>query len=117
MSREMSHFIQAEDTHKNPIFSFPITATDRLALSANVAKLYTIPANSNFILLISSADIHVLLGDAEVLASIPDEYDVLDGSAPILNPGVICNVAFDHHTHISIISESDCTVSVLRWRR
>lgn len=114
----MQKFLQAADPiYKNPIWAFPLTATDKLALTANIAKLYAIVANTEIILLNATRDIYVLFGDSGVVAEVPDEYDILDGSSPMLNPGVICNISFTSYTHISVISGYDCIVTVQRWSR
>jgi len=114
----MTKFLQAADPiYKNPIFSFPLTATDILILAANVAKLYAIPANVELLLINSTSNIYVLFGDDTVEASVPDEYDVLDGSAPMLNPGLICGLSFAGLTHFSVVCAGSCVVSVQRWAR
>jgi len=114
----MQKFLQAADPiYKNPIWAFPLTATDKLALTANTAKLYAIPSNTEIILINSTKDIYVLFGTAAVEAEIPDEYDILDGTAPMLNPGTICNLTFADYTHLSIISSSASTVTIQRWSR
>ena len=114
----MQKFLQAADPiYKNPIFAFPLTDTDKLSLTANVPKLYVIPSNTEILLANATRDIYVLFGSSAVIAEIPDEYDILDGSAPMLNPGVICNITFSNHTHISFVSTYDCTVTIQRWSR
>jgi len=114
----MQKFLQAADPiYKNPISSFPLTDTDKLALTADVPKLYAIPSNTEILLFQSTKDFYVLFGDSTVVVEVPDEYDILDGSAPMLNPEKICNVSFSNYTHVSIISESNCAVFVQRWSR
>jgi hypothetical protein len=121
MSTEMVKFLQAADPiYKNPILAFPLTATDRLVLEANVAKLYAIPSNTGMIQIIGTASICVLFGGSNVEATIPDEYDedVLDGTAPMLDPGLICGLPFGTAPgYASIISSEACTVYIQRWSR
>jgi hypothetical protein len=116
---DMKKFLQAADpTYNNPILSTQLTASDRLSLTANTAKRYAIPTGTDLILFTPSKDIWVLFGGSDVEVEVPDEYDVVDGSAPLLNPGLICNVSFSTQlTHVSLISEQDCQVSIQRWSR
>jgi len=116
----MSKFLQAADPiYKNPIWAFPITATDRISLTANEAKLYTIPTNSEIILISSPKEVYVLFGDETVVSDIPDEYDpdILNGSSPMYCPGMICGVSFTGYTHLSVISEISTIVYIQRWSR
>jgi len=116
----MQKFLQAADSvYKNPIWSSPVTAVDRITLVANTPKLYTLPANVEFILLNSIKSIYVLFGLSDVVATIPDEYDsdILDGSSPMLNPGLICGISFTNFTSMSLISTENTIVTIQRWSR
>jgi hypothetical protein len=114
----MSKFLQAADPiYKNPIIAFPLTATDRLVFQSNIAKLYEIPSNTELILITSTKAVYVLFGNDSVFAELPDEYDVLDGSAAMLNPGLICGISFTGYTHISLISASSGELTIQRWAR
>lgn len=118
---EAKKFLQAADpNYKNPIISMPLTAVDSLVLEANVAKRYTLPTDTELLLLNSVANIYVLFGTSSVVAELPDEYDdILDGSASMLNPGLICNLATGGLglTHMSVICEEATKVNIYRWSR
>ena len=118
---EMTKFLQAQDPiFKHPILSFPLTAVDRLYLQANIAKAYAIPSNTDKFLFSSTESIYVIFGNSNVADSLSlDEYDndILDGSACMLDPGVICNVSFEDFTHVGLISGYACNVFIQRWGR
>jgi hypothetical protein len=78
--------------------------TDLLHLTANVAKEYTIPAGAKNVYLSATENIFVKIGGA---ASIP-ETDVLDGSAPELNPGLRTLAG----ATVGFISQSNCIVTI-----
>lgn len=120
MSRSMVQFLQAADPqYKNPILSFPITATDRIKITAGVAVRYTIPDNVDILFFNSVENLIIQFGDSSVVAEIPDEYDsdILDGTAAMLNPGPICSIPFAGYTHASVICAVDCYVYIQRWAR
>jgi len=86
------------------------TSVYNLVLTANTAKLVAIPSCSIAVFFSCDADFWVKFGDSSVVAAIPTS-DVTDGSGSILNPTArILGV----QTHISVISESDCSMS-LEW--
>lgn len=87
---------------------------DALVLSASSAKRYTIPADTDKILIAGTVDILVKFGASNVTVSIP-VTDQLNGDAPFLNPGLI-DVPADM-THVSIISASAGNVYIACWKK
>jgi hypothetical protein len=116
----MSKFLQAADpVYKNPILAFPLTAVDSILILSNEPKLYAIPSGTELIMFNATKDIYVLFGDEEVIAELPSTPgdDVLDGTASMLNPGLICGITFSTYTHVSLISADTCYVTIQRWSR
>ena len=86
----------------------PPQYTNSLALVANVQERQALPAGYQYVVINSTANVYCRLGAADVTASVPG--DVEDGTASELNPTGY--VVHDDYSHISIISPSNCIVTL-----
>ena len=87
------------------------TDVDCIILAAGTASTYTIPDNVDVLLFYSNRDIYVRFN---ATAAIPATA-VLDGSAPMPNPGLLVRDASD--STVSVISTYACNVYVYRWTK
>jgi len=86
----------------------PPQYTNALMLLANVPERQAIPSGFQYVVISASSNIYCRLGDETVTASPPG--DITDGSASELNPTGY--VIHDDYTHISILSSSNCIVTL-----
>lgn len=111
----MTRFAQAVDPHHNaPITSIPPTAVDSLICAANVARRYTLPEGTAFVMVVGDLDVVVLAGDVTVTATIPTG-DVLTGLVGMYNPALM--TIPPGVTHLSIISPLGGIAYVHRWTK
>lgn len=102
-----------------PLDGFSVTATDAVILAQETAKRYELPTDTAFVKIDCEKDFYALFGGVTVVAARPDdispEDDILDGTAPVLNPSGILKVPSDA-THIGFIAPAACVVYVQRWK-
>lgn len=94
------------------IASMTPTDVDALSLGAGVAKRYTIPTGVKKLMVVSDKDLLVKEGDSTVVATLP-VADVTNGTAPMLNPGLL--EIPSGVTHISVYCASACIAYIYRW--
>lgn len=91
-----------------PGMRMPAQYVNSLALVANTHERQALPEGYQIIVVNSTANIYVKLGNVSVEAAVPG--DVSDGTASELNP--VSYVIHNDYTHISIISTSNCVVTL-----
>jgi hypothetical protein len=96
----------------NDLFRLRSSYVNAKSLSANTAKLETIPAGYNMVFISATANIYAKFGDSSVVATIPG--DTSDGSAAELNPSGYMLGKGD--TSISVISDSSCVATFAYYK-
>lgn len=105
----MNRLMQLLDGQSNPTFGLNFSGyNDAIVLAAGVAQTYTIPSGAKSLLFSATESFYVAeSGTASVPAS-----NVVNGSAPVLNP-VLRGVG--KLTSISIIAPVACIVTIAAY--
>lgn len=99
-------------SNRGSITPQPPDYVDRLILSAGAAKRHALPAGAKFVSFSATGDFYAKFGNNSITATLSGT-DVVDGSAPELNP--MARRFPDGVTHVSLISEVDLKITLSFW--
>ena len=93
----------------------PSQYIDGFALAASTSERVALPSGATRVVISATANIAVKFGNSSITAAMPT--DVTDGSGSELNPsGYLLNELASGVTHIAIISDATCLVSLAYYK-